>query len=107
MQELAQMAEAEVQINAKELQIMSEQAQRMAEEVSVQADEIRAFNNQLISMLIEDGYIDSKADIDQIELKEGVFYLNDEALKKKDQKKYNELHQGYFHDDSFVFKLKD
>lgn len=99
--ELAQMALKEAQINAEDFQQMAEQAQVMAEKARIHAAEIKSYYLKVTGMLIDDGYIESKDDIDQIEVEDGAFFLNGEKLKKKDQKKYMDLHNRYFDDDDF------
>ncbi len=99
--ELAQMALKEAQINAEEFQKMANQAQVMAEKARNYAAEIKSYYARLTNMLIDDGYVKSENDIDQIEVEDGVFLLNGEKLKKKDQKKYMDLHNSYFDGDDF------
>ena len=105
--EMAQMAMKEAQINAEDFQKMAAQAQVMAEKARNYAAEIKSFYARLTNMLIDDGYIESKDDIDQIEVEDGVFFLNGEKLKKKDQKKYMDLHDSYFDGDEFKMNGHD
>ena len=105
--ELARVMVEEAQINAQELQEVAIQAQKIAEEARVYAEEVEEFHTQLVDMLIDDGYIKSEDDIEQLEVEDGVIYLNGDKLDKKDQKKYIDLHNKYFDGGEFRLNVNE
>lgn len=102
---IARITAEEAQINSRELREMAQEAEKLTRDAKVLAHQMKDFQTKVTDMLIDDGYIDSKDDIDQIEVEGGNFYLNGNKLRKKDQEKYLDLYNKYFDGDEFRWNI--
>ena len=101
--EMAELLADDAKKMAVEAKVMAAEAEKMAAEAELQVKGVEDFLDDLRPMLIDDGYIKSSKDLDQLKFKEGEVYINGEKVMEKDAKKYIKLHDKYFDsDDGFI-----
>jgi beta-lactamase regulating signal transducer with metallopeptidase domain len=103
MEKVAQVMAEEAKVYAAEAAVMAVEAEKIAAEAKKHVEAIEDFFDELKPLLIEDGYIKSSKDLDQLNFKDGEVFVNGEKVKAKDAKRYFKIHDKYFdNDDDFI-----
>ena len=99
LEKVAQVIAEEAKVYAAEAAVVAVEAEKVAAEAKKQVEAIEDFFDDLKPLLIDDGYIKSSKDLDQLKFKDGEVYVNGEKVKAKDAKKYYKIHDKYFDSD--------
>lgn len=103
LEQVAQVMAVEAKVYAAEAAVVALEAEKVAAEAKKQVEAIEDFFDELKPLLIEDGYIKSSKDLDQLKFKDGEVYINGEKARARDAKKYYKIHDKYFEsDDDFI-----
>jgi bla regulator protein BlaR1 len=102
VEKVAQVMAKEAKMYAAEAAVMAIEAEKIAAEAKKQVEAVEDFFDELKPLLIEDGYIKSSDDLDQLKFKDDSVFVNGEKVKAKDAKKYIKIRDKYFAgDDNF------
>jgi hypothetical protein len=103
LEKVAQVIAVEAKVYAAEAAVVAAEVEKVAAEAKKQVEAVENFFDELKPLLIDDGYIKSAKDLDQLKFKDGDVYVNGEKVKAKDAKKYIKIHDKYFEsDDDFI-----
>jgi hypothetical protein len=99
LQGLSEKAEA----IALEAKVYAKEAEKIANEAKKQAVKVNQFLDELKPLLIQDGYIRSENDLENLKFDDGKVWVNDKEVKPKDAKRYNKIRTQYFDEaDDFI-----
>lgn len=101
--EIAREIAEKYRLNEKEIREMARNAELLSREAEKYAEAVAEFYDKTVDMLIDDGYIKSKDDIDDFDIENGTVKFNGKEVKSKHRQKYRDLYYQYFKDEEFHF----